>query len=335
MKLLLKLQNAIKEMMLDSRSKQRNLLLLSGGSKVAIARIAKKAARKRGIELHISDTSPQVPTSAIADHFTTLPSHTSSGWIEALLQFCEGAKIGLIIPSRHSELTVLEQARPQLRKIGTQVAISDASTLKTCIHKLDTYRFLKNHGIPTPRTCLKNEYDQQFPFPIVAKPERGFSSSGAQTIESAEGLDHVPPEWILQEKATGIEHTVNLYLSKSGEVRCCIPHERLAVEAGEVVQAQTRRHASLIKTCQEIAHKLPGARGIINIQGFVDPASDTLKVIEINPRIGGGYPLCDAAKGHYIEWLCREYLDGEEIAPFDQWTENLLMMRYRDALFSL
>ncbi|EDY82158.1 conserved domain protein [Verrucomicrobiia bacterium DG1235] len=316
----------------------RNILLLSGGSKVAIARIAKKAAFKRGVSLHILDTHEQIPSKSIADQFTILPRHSEENWKASLIDFCRIQKIGLLIPTRHTELLALASIKPQLESIGTTLSLSDSKTLNTCIHKLDTYHFLSEHNIPTPKTCPKSSFatlQDKLNFPLIAKPENGSASESIVQINKTEELENVPINWILQEKATGKEFTVNIYLDSKGKPICAIPHERIVIESGEVAQARTKRLPSLIDLCLKIAEALPHARGIINIQAFFDEATGNMSIIEINPRIGGGYPLCNAAKGHYIEWLCQEHLDGKTLTPFDAWTNELLMMRYRDAVFSL
>jgi len=316
-------------------AKHKNILLLSGGSKVAIARITKEAAKRRGATLHISDTNTNVPTHQVADTFTVLPPHTDPSWEDELVAFCRKAEIGLIIPTRHSELQALEKATTALESLGTSVSISNSKTLKTCIHKTDTFSFLESNNIPTPKTFTPQTLPQTVRYPLIAKPSSGSSSVGILEIKDKSETKSVPDTWILQEKAPGIEFTTNLYLNKQGDPICAIPHQRIAVEAGEVVQARTRRIPKLAELCVKTATALPGAQGIINIQAFYCEKLKTVQIIEINPRIGGGYPLCDAAKGHYIEWLCQEHLDGKTLAPFDAWTENLLMMRYREALFSL
>lgn len=321
--------------MTPPREAFRNILLLSGGSKVATARIAKTAAQKRGATLHISDTSESVPCRRVADQFSLLPAPTHSTWTDALTELCISAKIGLVIPTRHSELEALAQAVDKLAHSGTVTALSSSQALHTCIHKLDTYNFLMGSGIPTPKSCLASDFENQLEFPIIAKPESGSSSAGVIQANTPQDLESVPKDWILQEKASGKEYTTNLYVDTFGEVLCSIPHERIAVEAGEVVQAKTRRIPKLIETCRQAATQLGGTKGIINIQAFYEETTDQVSIIEINPRIGGGYPLCDAAKGRYIEWLCREYLDHEKLQAFDSWTDDLLMMRYRESFFSL
>ncbi|MDQ8201527.1 ATP-grasp domain-containing protein [Pelagicoccus sp. SDUM812003] len=316
---------------------RNGLLLLSSGSKAAITRIAKTAAGKRGIALHASDVAENVPSRHFADHFTALPPSCSPRWEATLLDYCSRNRIGLVIPTRHADLPKLAQLRPKLEANGTAVAVSSPETVSLCVNKLETARHLRSIGAPTPETWLKRSLDLQsiaLAFPLIAKPSDGAAST-IQRIENQAQLSDVPDDWILQPVAHGSEYTVNLYLDRHGEALCAIPHRRLAVESGEVVQARTERIEALIELCRNVARSLPQARGIINIQAFHQPGPETIEIIEINPRIGGGYPLCDAAKGHYIEWLCREYLDGSELSPFDQWTEQLLMMRYRDAIFSL
>ena len=56
--------------------------------------------------------------------------------------------------------------------------------------------------------------------------------------------------------------------------------------------------------------------------------------IEINPRFGGGYPQSYAAGGNYPEMLIKEYFLGEKIAYIDDWKDNMLMLRFDDAVYA-
>ena len=55
--------------------------------------------------------------------------------------------------------------------------------------------------------------------------------------------------------------------------------------------------------------------------------------IEINPRFGGGYPLSYNAGGNFPELLIREYFLNEAIEYFDNWKDDMLMLRYDDAVY--
>jgi carbamoyl-phosphate synthase large subunit len=62
------------------------------------------------------------------------------------------------------------------------------------------------------------------------------------------------------------------------------------------------------------------------VQVFYEEESSSLEVIEINPRLGGGFPIADKAGGRFIEWLVQEYIDQQELKAFAQWTDGLYMM---------
>ncbi len=324
--------------MTSPQNKVKGILLLSAGAKVATARCAKAAAAKRGLALHVSDHSKNIPTRHVADSFLELPSNDSPAWIDSLLHYCSTQEIGLVIPTRHSDLAHLGPARSRFFEAGIALSLSSQECLEICLQKSATSKFLSQADIPTPTTTLRSTLAQSplaGQFPLFAKPDSGAASCGAHIVHNQEDLRKIPSEWILQSIATGQEYTANLYLDRGGKLLCAIPHARLAVESGEVTQAITKRVPTLMQACRNIAQALPAAQGIFNVQAFHDETSDSLQITDINPRIGGGYPICDAAKGRYIEWLCQEWIDESKLEPFERWTENLRMMRYRDAVFSI
>ena len=131
----------------------------------------------------------------------------------------------------------------------------------------------------------------------------------------------------------GNEYTINTYVSQDGNCICSIPHERISLQNGEPVQATNAKIPELLDSYHSIVSTLQGTRGPINIQVFYKKEAGKPEVVEINPRLGGGFPLADKAGGSFIESLALLYLDGRELTPFSQWTGGLRMMRYRDAFF--
>ena len=70
------------------------------------------------------------------------------------------------------------------------------------------------------------------------------------------------------------------------------------------------------------------------MQVFFNPLTEDVVGIEINPRFGGGYPQSYAAGGNYPEMLIKEYFLGEKIAYIDDWKDNMLMLRFDDAVYA-
>jgi carbamoyl-phosphate synthase large subunit len=137
----------------------------------------------------------------------------------------------------------------------------------------------------------------------------------------------------VQSFAPGREYTVNACVDRAGHSLCEIPHERLLVSEGGVVRGRTARIPDLIDAARRIAELHPGPWAPLNIQAFRDDSGARPTVIGINPRFGGGCPLAHEAGARFAEWLLAEHLEGAAIPRLDAWTENLLMVRYREAMF--
>ncbi|MEP6005167.1 MAG: carbamoyl phosphate synthase large subunit, partial [Maribacter dokdonensis] len=79
---------------------------------------------------------------------------------------------------------------------------------------------------------------------------------------------------------------------------------------------------------KQLGH-LDGIRGCLTVQFFMHKETKDIYGIEVNPRFGGGYPLTHSAGANYVKWILQEYLLGEELTGyFDDWKEDLLMLRY-------
>lgn len=313
----------------------QNLLLLSTGSKVGLTRIAHRSCHKRGIALHGIDCDSNVPTKPFVDVFHRIEEED---WLPSVLEYCRNNNIGLVIPTRHSDLSRLARGIQQFSDIGVNVALSSPKTIDICIGKLNTHAFLTRNGFPTPDTLpfTPGETEElSSRLPLIVKPAQGSGSHDIQIVESIEGLRSLSQSGthIAQSLAKGDEYTINVYISSKGKCLCAIPHRRVVVEGGESVQAITVRKPQLMELGHAIAEALPGARGPLNIQAFLDSKTGEVQVIEINPRLGGGFPLVDRAKGCFIEWLIQEALENKDLPPLSDWTSGLRMMRYRDAIF--
>jgi len=123
------------------------------------------------------------------------------------------------------------------------------------------------------------------------------------------------------------EYTVDTYYDRSGQLTCLVPRQRLEVRDGEISKGVTRRH-ELYYYLKDKVDKVDGARGCLTWQIFFNDKIKSYAAIEINPRFGGGYPLSYAAGANYSGWLIDEYILGKQIDFFDDWENNLMMLRY-------
>jgi carbamoyl-phosphate synthase large subunit len=253
------------------------------------------------------------------------------------MEFCVTHQVRLLIPTIDTELPVYAAASERFVEIGVTVCISDPAVIQICCNKVATHEWLEANGFPTVRqTDLHSAllHASDWPLPLIAKPYNGSASIGVRRIQTSLELCALAQNsdgCIVQDVAAGREFTINVYVDRSGECICALPHWRMEVRAGEVSKGITVKDRRLMDLGRAVAEALPGAYGPLNIQCFMDDIG-TIRIIEMNARFGGGYPLAHRAGGRFTDWLLDE-LEGERLCYRDDWTDDLAMLRYDEAVF--
>jgi carbamoyl-phosphate synthase large subunit len=315
------------------------VLLSSGGRRFGLIDCFRQSLVKMGIAglVYVADCSPSAPTCQLADKAWQVCSCTGLEFAPELLRLAEREDVRIILPTIDAELPILSECRNAFAKRGARVFVSDPRTVQICADKLLTHEWLSTHGFPTvrqstPEAILANLDD--WAFPLIVKPRDGSGSLGVRQIRCKDELELVArleEGMIAQEIATGQEHTINIFVNAAGKCVCAVPHHRLEVRAGEVSKAVTVKHAPMMELARRVAESLPGAYGPMNIQCFL--SSEGIRVIEINARIGGGYPLAHRAGAHFTRWMIEDVLGLPSTAAFEEWEDDLAMLRYDHAVF--
>ena len=314
-----------------------NILITSAGKRVALLNAFKETLGKLipDAKVFTTELNPLLsPAAALSDGCFKVPRVTEEGYIDSLYEICRDNEVGLVVPTIDTELLVLAQNREEFARIGCNVIVSDCDFISICRDKRKTVSLFAEKGIRVPQ-----ERDKDNPvFPMFAKPYDGSSSKDNYVLLS---YDDITPAVRSNEKLMFMEYidkvkyseyTVDLYYNAQGELMCLVPRERIEVRAGEICKGFTRKNYLYSFLADRMRH-IAGARGCICAQFFYCAENDDVVGIEINPRFGGGYPLSYAAGANYPEYLIREYLLGEVVEPFVDWSDAMLMLRYDDAVF--
>ncbi|MFB3880270.1 MAG: ATP-grasp domain-containing protein [Armatimonadota bacterium] len=331
-----------------------NVCLSSAGRRAALLECFREAMRGLGVEgrVFVVDSSRTAPTFHLADDAWQVPPCTSPEFIPAVLELCGRERIELVVPTIDTELPAYADHREQFAAAGVAVAVSGPETVSIAADKVLTHSWLSAHGFPTVRQATPEEVlarPGEWRFPLIAKPRGGSAGLGVVCARSPEALQVAAAErddLVVQEIAPGREHTVNLYVDRTGRCLCAVPHLRMEVRSGEVSKAMTVKDRGLIAAAKRLAETLPEARGPLNFQCFVDEAPSPrtyresqgegdprIRIIEINPRFGGGYPLTHAAGANCTRWLLQETAGLPVDEPYEDWQDGLVMLRYDEAVF--
>lgn len=319
--------------------KSVRILFSSAGRRVELIAAFARAARSLGLkaEIHCADAEGLFAAAHVADRVHRVPAARSDGYTAALLDVASKYKIDLLVPLIDLELQKLAEARDAFAQSNCHVLISSPRAVHICQDKLETYRFLMQHRFDTPTTWMPDELREksEHALPYFLKPRQGSASQGNFVIRTPRDLDlalGAHPDAIIQEFVAGVEHTLDVYAGFDGVPRCVVPRQRIEVRGGEVTKARTVRHEGIIDIGAKLTQTLGECVGLVTIQVILTP-DGRIRVIEINPRFGGGVPLAIKAGANFPKWLLQEWQGKSPSIRPDGWQNGLTMLRYHQSFF--
>jgi carbamoyl-phosphate synthase large subunit len=315
-----------------------NVLISSGGRRVGLAECFRDALRRRGTVGAVSmiDAVTSAPLAFKADRANRVPRLNDAGYLEAVRSICCESGIRLLVPTIDTELSIYADARQTFASMGTTISISGPRTIAICGNKIATHEWLMANSFPTVgQTTPEGALSAGWKLPLMAKPRNGSASIGVRRVETLDELRAIASRGdnatLLQEIAVGREFTINVYVNRCGRCICAVPHWRIETRGGEVSKGVTVKDQDLMALGHSVAEALPDAWGALNIQCFRN-AEGAIRIIEINARFGGGYPLAHQAGAHFTDWLLEE-IDGGVVDHEDTWADDLAMLRYDEAIY--
>jgi len=311
-----------------------NILITSAGRRVSLVKAFQTELRRiiPDGKIFTADMKPELSSACrISDGFFNVPRATDPDYCSKLSDICKASNIKILIPTIDTELIALAENIQFFRSRGIEPVVSSIDIISMCRDKRNTNHYFDSIGFPRPKDIDLNKPE----FPIFAKPYDGSSSIGIKIIKEPSQLTD---SLIRDEKMMFLEYlspdeykefTIDMYFDKNHHLKCAVPRERIEIRTGEVSKGVTRRDELYTLICSKFSF-CPGFIGCITLQVFKSRHTDEVLGIEINPRFGGGYPLSYLAGANFPEMIINEYLKGEELLFFNDWINNLLMLRYDD-----
>jgi carbamoyl-phosphate synthase large subunit len=313
-----------------------NILLTSVGRRVSLIKQVRQSMRRSNItgKIVAADFKPHAPASFLADVSELVPRVNDPRYIEILLDICTRHNIDLLIPLIDTELQLLALHQQEFKDLGVTLLVSSIATNEICADKAKTSQFFVEIGVNTPK--MYNEIaSQDLDFPVIVKPSSGSSSVGVHCVNNQAELAFFTSyvkNPIVQELIVGEEYTIDALVDFAGRAISIVPRLRIETRAGEVSKGLTVKNPALIAAAKHVVESLPGAIGCITVQCFLRSDGEIF-FIEINPRFGGGYPLSYEAGADFPSWIMQLYHGETPQVEIDEWEDNLIMLRYDDAVF--
>lgn len=164
-----------------------------------------------------------------------------------------------------------------------------------------TYQFALQNGLGTPFVCLSVEEaiakidSKTIKWPLLVKPRKGSASINITCCSDRLQLEAAvesTPDPMIQEHVEGTEFGYDLFGDADFRPISVFCKKKLGMRAGETDKAISTSDSRLIGFGKKLL-------GSIKLLGPADVdvivASDGPKLLEINPRFGGGYPCSHLA----------------------------------------
>jgi carbamoyl-phosphate synthase large subunit len=295
-----------------------NVLLTCAGRRSHMVAIFKEALNGCG-QVFACDSSPDAPALREADLGFVVPEVSDPGYLPALLEFCAAQQVGLLIPALEPELPLLAEQRAEFAAAGTRLLVSSPEIITTCYDKLETARFLTRHGLAVPRTFVSLAEARralasgEVRFPLVVKPRWGVSSIGVDFPQDDEELElsfrlahkrlargllaeisatDAERCVLIQEKLAGHEYGLDIVNDLEGRHIATFIKQKLRMRAGQTDRAVTVCDERLAELGRRIGQNLRHS-GLLDCDVLV--TAESCYAVDLNPRVGGGYPFSHLA----------------------------------------
>ncbi|NEU08802.1 ATP-grasp domain-containing protein [Flavihumibacter sp. R14] len=313
-----------------------NILITSAGRRVSLVRIFKKELKHffPDAKLFTADADPLLSAACYeSDGAFKVMKNDADGYINQLLDLAVEQGVKVIIPTIDTGLQILSDHKNRFEEKGIHLLICTSQLIDICRDKRKTSLFFSENGIDSPIIYDKDNLQ----YPLFIKPYDGSMSVDTYLINTQDQITQIQlanEKFMFMEyinNNTFNEFTIDMYYDRNHYLKCLVPRKRIEVRGGEINKGITVK-GYVFEFLKERLKYVEGACGCVTMQLFYNAQSNEIKALEINPRFGGGYPLSYLAGANYPRNIISEYLLNQDVPSFDDWEDNLLMLRYDDEI---
>ncbi len=257
-----------------------------------------------------TDSNPLSAGFFISDGGELLPEINNRLYQKKLFKIIKKYKINLLFPSSGFDIYPYSENIKEISELGARAIVSNRDVLEICRDKLLTFNHLPKSSKFVFTTSNPEKIQE---FPMFAKPRYGKGSKNAIKIENEFDLEYVQKkhkDMIFQEYLPGIEYTIDVLSDLNGDPLVAIPRIRLQTRGGISTIGKIVKNKKIEKICLNTAKTL-GIIGPCCIQ-MKEAKDGQLKMIEVNPRLGGGTIFTTLA-GVNFPSLMVDMADNKEI----------------------
>lgn len=321
-----------------SERRHVRVVICSGGRRVYLVRWFREAFATLGVtgEVVVLDADPGAAAGSAADVFRVVPRLDDPSYGPTLAQVVTELDADLVLSIHDYELEVLASGlAAELRRGRTAVLALDAQAQLVAGDKLLlAERIDPSHRTPTVKGSDVRAVDElrRTADTLVVKHRYGSGSSGLSVVTGDRVDDAIaraavdaprpstapatdtPEDWVVvQPRLQGVEYGLDVVFgvhgSATGLPAGVAARRKLAMRGGETDRAVTVSAEPFGDVAAAVGALLH-PRGTVDVDVIVDE-DGRQRVIDVNPRFGGGYPFSHMAGVDIPAFLVADLLGAD------------------------
>ena len=313
-----------------------NILILAAGTRNKIVQYFKKTFNGIGTVV-ATDASTLGPAIYDADKYYIVPSITTPGYIDGILEICKKEQISGVLSLIDPELSLLAANEEKFKAVGTTVIGSSYDLCEMALDKMQMYEWLEGHNYKCARSWMdKEEFYKvvdagEITYPVFVKPYRGSASISISKVYDKETVDVLfahEDDLMIQEFLNGQEIGADVYIDMiSGEVVSIFTKKKIKMRAGETDKAVSFKDGKLFELIEKFVLEA-GYKGQIDIDIF--EINGEYYISEVNPRFGGGYPHAYECGADHMKLILNNLEGKTNKKNIGVYEEGIYMMKYNE-----
>ena len=284
------------------------VLLTTAGRKSYLAPLLRRSPNAGWVGA--VDIDPTSPIRGHVDAFDVVPPVAEGeAFVSAVHQICLRDAIDCVLPQNDLELEALARARGRFEKEGIRVAGLAPELVRTVTDKLALADWLDERGYRYPDT------QTDLPSPAVGgrwvEKERHGQGSAGLVIHDAPPVRASAREPVFQPFVEGEEFNLDVLRDAFGDVVAVCVKRKLLMVGGSTDRAVSVDDPELAALGTQLADDLC-AFGSIDIDVLRSESGPV--VLDINPRMGGGFPFTATLCPAYVDCLL-DVCAGRPVGP--------------------
>ncbi len=292
--------------------------------------------KDEGIKVSIINSNPAtiMTDNVIADHVYLLPLTC-----ESIEQILKEQKIDAVLPTMGGQtalnLCIEAEERGIWEKYKVRIVGVDTAAIEKTENREEFRKLMVEIGVGVAKSKIANSFlegkeaAQEIGYPLVIRPSYTLGGSGGGFVHRKEDFDHAlsrglqasPTHEVLVEKAVLGWKEFELELLRDGNdnviIICSIENfDPMGIHTGDsitVAPAMTlsdRCYQDMRNQAIKMMRAIGNFAGGCNVQFSVDPATEDIIAIEINPRVSRSSALASKATGYPIAKIAAKLAIG-------------------------